>query len=221
VGEGRRVPALPRTVIVVKCAQSLQPEKWSQNTLRAETADSSHQFVRVLHDVSLSRILQFTCIIKFFMWCESLSFMSEYSRWREWRSTATTAKPTAGHAKCRQPPIESSPPPRARQRLYARALQVRRTRRATHRLLAHVRQVHRLCRAEPPRPAARREPPRLVSWWHARRLNARARQAAVRRRQRRAIHRLHARTRQVRHLCRAEPPRQAARRRLNARHRRA
>jgi hypothetical protein len=32
--------------------------------------------------------------------------MSEYaySRWREWRSTATTAKPTAGHAKCRQPP---------------------------------------------------------------------------------------------------------------------
>jgi hypothetical protein len=30
--------------------------------------------------------------------------MSEYSRWREWRSTATTAKPTAGHAKCRPPP---------------------------------------------------------------------------------------------------------------------
>ena len=63
-----------------------------------------------------------------------------------------------------------------------RARQVRRTRRATHRLLAHVRQVPRLCRAEPPRQAARREPPRLVSWWHARRLNARARQADVRRR---------------------------------------
>jgi hypothetical protein len=112
------------------------------------------------------------------MCCKSSSFMSEYSRWREWRSMAITAKPTAGHAKCRQPPTESSPPPRARLRLYARAHQVRRTRRAIHRLLAHVRQVLCPCRAEPPRPAARSEPPRLVSWWHARRLNARARQAA-------------------------------------------
>ena len=71
--------------------------------------------------------------------------MSEYSRWRERRSTALTAKPTAkpsaAHAKCRQGHAND----------YARAHQVRRIRRATHRLLAHVRQVHRLCRAEPPR----------------------------------------------------------------------
>jgi hypothetical protein len=71
--------------------------------------------------------------------------MSEYSRWRERRSTALTAKPTAkpsaAHAKCRQGHAND----------YARAHQVRRTRRATHRPLAHVRQVHRPCRAEPPR----------------------------------------------------------------------
>jgi hypothetical protein len=168
--------------------------------------------------------------------------MSEYSRWRERRSTALTAKPTAkptaAHAKCRQGHAND----------YARAHQVRRTRRATHRLLAHVRQVHRLCRAEPPRPAARREPPRLVSWWHARRLNARARQAApcaaATPPPRRASHRLpgvphspasralpldpgvldltvtsaaRATKRWLRRPCRAEPPRQAARRRLHAR----
>jgi hypothetical protein len=98
---------------------------------------------------------------------------------------------------------------------------------ASHRLRARARQeinsikCDRIAFAPVPsraaKSAARREPPRMVSWWHARRLHARARQAAMPRRQRRASHRPLARARQVRCRCRAEPPRQAARRRLHAR----
>jgi hypothetical protein len=98
---------------------------------------------------------------------------------------------------------------------------------ASHRLRARARQeinsikCDRIAFAPVPsraaKTAARREPPRMVSWWHARRLHARARQAAMPRRQRRASHRPLARARQVRCRCRAEPPRQAARRRLHAR----
>ena len=59
-----------------------------------------------------------------------------------------------------------SSPPRARQRLHARARQVRRLRRAAHRLLARARQGRRRCRAETGLSAARQ------------RLHARARQVS-------------------------------------------
>ena len=107
-------------------------------------------------------------------------------------------------------------PARARQRLRPR------TPSAPH-TLSHPSTPGTRTPSTPPVPsraaktAARREPPRMVSWWHARRLHARARQAAMPRRQRRASHRPLARARQVRCRCRAEPPRQAARRRLHAR----
>ena len=144
--------------------------------------------------------------------------MSEYSRWSEWRSTATTAKPNAGHAKGWQPPPSS----RARRQGLANDSTPAHTKCAAHAEPAiDSWYMYAKCTAcaEPSRQDRRHAASRQdwsLGGTHADSTPAHAKQA-VRRRQRRASHRLRARAHQVRRPCRAEPPRQAARRRLHAR----